>query len=501
MKCPSQTYAAPPPEAVGQLARTGAKWSVSLLLVRQLIGLGSTAVICRILDPDDFGLLAMVQTLTTFLLLVSDMGMSWANVNKKDLRSNDVNVLFWSGAVFGALAWGVCIVAAPAVAWFYDRPELTPICIVLGVSLLLSGLTTQPLALLKRQMRQKTFSAVQTIAAAVAAVVGITLAAAGAGYWALVAQPLASALVLLILSLQQSGYRPGVPRLSQGILPLLTFGGYVGVCNIVTYFQLNLDNILIGRRCGAEELGYYSRAYFLRTLPALYAAMALTDLMVPALTALRDDRQRLGAAYRKAIRLTAFVGCPMGAFLGVTAPETIRLIYGDKWEAVVPLLAWLSLPAIVLPFYTSMGWLFLAAGKARQMFLQTLAITPIVAVAFFAAVRWEAKGVAIAGAALFTVPIPLISLYFAHRAAQIQFTQTVKLLAPILLGCGLSALAGLGGGALATWLGLPWGAVFAVKALVMMLVYFLSAAFFVRPLPMPWLEKRLLAVAPGTRQG
>ena len=495
MKRPPETYAAPPPDAVGQLARTGAKWSVSLLVVRQVIGLGSTAVICRILDADDFGLLAMVQTLTAFLLLVSDMGMSWANVNKDDLKQNEVHVLFWSGAFFGGLAWAVCALAAPAVAWFYGRAELMPICFVLGSSLLLSGLTIQPLALLKRQMRQKAFSTVQTIAAAAAAVIAVVLAVAGAGYWALVAQPLALALVLLILSLQQSGYRPAVPQFSRGVLPLLTFGGYVGICNIVTYFQLNLDNILIGRCCGAEELGYYSRAYFLRTLPAMYAAMVLTDVMVPALTALRADRERFGAAYRKAIRLTTFVGCPLGAFLGVTAPETVRLIYGPAWGPVAPLLMWLALPAAVLPLYTSMGWLFLATGKAREMFLQTLVITPVVSLAFFAAVRWGAEGVAIAGAALFTIPLPLLSLYLGHRVANIGFTPTMKSVLPMFLACCLSALAGVGAGRAATCSGVSWGGVFAVKALVMISVYFLGTALFVRPLPVPWLEKRLGAAA------
>lgn len=489
--CPQDVYAAPPRDTVGRLARSGAKWSVSLLIVRQVIGLGSTAVICRILSPDDFGLLAMVRTLTVLLLLISDMGMSWANVSKKDIRRNEVNVLFWSGAFLGGLAWGVCVLAAPYAAWFYGRAELTPICFVLGSSLLLNGLTIQPLALLKRQMRQKTLSLLQTISAAVAVVVGITLAIAGAGYWALVAQPLTLALVLLILSLQQSGYRPGFPRFSRRMLGLLTFGGYVGACNLVTYFQMNLDSILIGRYCGAGELGYYSRAFFLRTLPAMYAAIALTDLMVPALVALRDDRQRLARAYRKAIRIIAFVGCPLGAFLGVTAPETVRLIYGPAWGPVVPLLMWLSLPGAVLPLYRTTGWLFLATGKIRQMFLLTVVVVPVVAVVFVVAVRWGGAGIAVARAVLFTVPFPLIALYVAHRAAGIEFRQTLKSVAPILLACLLSALAGVGVGTLVSSAGMPWGAVYGVKTIVMVFAYLFLACIFVRPLPIGWMERTL----------
>jgi PST family polysaccharide transporter len=383
-----QVYAAPPPEAVGRLARIGAKWTVLLLGVRQVIGLGTSAVVCRLIAPDAFGLVAMVTPVTAFLLLVADMGMTWANVQKRDIHWDQVNLLFWIGGLTGVVAWGICIVSSPLIARFFGRSELNSICVVLGASLLLNGLSVQPLALLKRQMRQKVFSLVQTIAAVVAAGVAIAMAAADFGYWALVAQPLTFALVLLILSLQQSGYRPGVPRLSQGMHSLVRFGGYVAACNIVTFFQLYLDNIVIGRYCGAEELGYYSRAYFLRALPAMYAAIAMTDMMVPALVALRADRQRLGAAYRKALRTIAFVGCPLGVLLGVGAPEIVRLIYGPAWGPVAPLLAWLALPAIALPIYHTMSWLFLAAGKARPMFIQSVLVTPVVVLGFFLGVRW-----------------------------------------------------------------------------------------------------------------
>ena len=76
----SNSFQSPQISEVGKLARLGAKWPISVLIVRQLIGIVVTAFLARLLLPDDFGLIAMVVTLTGFLNLISDMGLSWATV-------------------------------------------------------------------------------------------------------------------------------------------------------------------------------------------------------------------------------------------------------------------------------------------------------------------------------------------------------------------------------------------------------------------------------------
>ena len=376
------------PQLGRHLSRSGAKWSLAFLVVRQLIGFGTVGVISRILSPSDFGLVAMVTTLTSFLMLVSDMGLSWATVQEPDLDHPRVSSLFWIGLILGLTTWGICVLAAPLLAEFYGNKEIVLLTTAMGVNLLLSSLGVQPLALLKRRMLQREFSLLQTISAAAGAVVGIVAALRGMGYWSLVVHVTTTHLLTFLLSMWHSGFVPGKPALSLKMMPLLKFGGCVGVCNIVTYFQLTVDNILIGRFCGEVELGYYSRAYFLRTLPAMYGAIALTDIMVPALAALRRDRERLAAGYRQALRMVAFVGCPLGVLLGLNAAELVRIIYGPAWARVTPMLVWLSFPATVLPLSHTMLWLFLATGHSREMLLQTLVVTPIVVVVFYFAVGW-----------------------------------------------------------------------------------------------------------------
>ncbi len=210
--------------------------------------------------------------------------------------------------------------------------------------------------------------------------------------------------------------------------------------------------------------------------------------MVSALSALAHDRSRFAAAYGKAIQMIAFVGCLFSVLLGVTAEESVRLIYGPTWAPVVPLVLILSFPAAVVPIYNTTTWLFLSVGKSKQMFLLTVFLTPLVAAAYLCGVAWGTAGIALTNAFLFTLPIPVIALAVAHRAAGLPLLKTLQSVAPIV-GCGAAAaLAAWGAGYAGQRAGIHWAAILALKLMVGTAVYLALAAFWVRPSPLPRLE-------------
>jgi O-antigen/teichoic acid export membrane protein len=467
----SQVFRAVRTSHVGRLTRNGVIASVVLLAVRQPISLIGTAIIARFVTPADFGLVAMAATFTAFLALVGDMGLSWATVQQRQLDREQVDALFWVGGLLGLMLWIAAIACAPLVANFYGVPRLALVCSVSSVVLVINGFTIQPAALLKRGLRQRTLSRVDTQSLAGASAIGVLFAILGFGWWAIVAQSVFQATVRLAGLMAAAEYKPRPPKVCLRLLPILRVGGYVGACNLITYFQLNLDNILIGRYWGATELAFYSRAFSIRALPAALAAMAITDVMVPALARLESEPVRLAAAYRKAVVAIGLIGCPLGALLVIAAPDLVRIMYGRGWEPMAPMLVWLSLPAITWPIYQTMGWLFIATGRVRQMFLLSVIATPIVGFAFAAALPWGGLGVAVAGAILFTVPLPLVSLHYAHRTAAMQLSDTLTALRPVLRVTVCFAVASIIAGSIAARLGGSWAVVFAAKLTAGLAVY------------------------------
>lgn len=428
------TVGAPDRARLGWLAVRGSIWSVVGTAGRSVVSLGATAVLARLVSPADYGLLAMGGTLIVFLQVFADGGLSWASVQRERLAWDDVHALFAVNTLVGLGLWGACAVAAPAVAAFYGRQELIPLLAVMGGTFFLAGLGVQPLSLLRRQMQHRRTAVVDIVAMAGGAAIGIGAALRGLGLWALVLQAVGGRALHVVLLFVASGYRPGRPRWTPELQGLLAFGGWVAGYGFVNYFARNLDNVLVGKVLGAEELGFYTRAYFLMMLPTLLSTQAVTPAVLPALSRLQNDRVAFGRMYRRATVTVAAFAVPAAVGMLLTAPELVRLVYGPGWEPVVPLLVLLALAGIVQPVHNTMGWLFLAHGAARAMFWWGFGAAVGLSTAFFVGVRYGTEGVAAAYGIVMAVVISPAALIVAHRTVGLRLAETIRAVVPILMG-------------------------------------------------------------------
>lgn len=467
---------------VGALARKGAVWSVIQIVVRNVVSIGSTAVLARLLSPDDYGLMGMVATLTALLLVFSDMGLSWATIQRRELTRAQVSNLFWINVGAGLVLWIACILVAPVMARFYNREELQLVTVVLGASFLIGGLSVQPFALLKRRMDFRTVARIEIAAGVVAAVTAIACALAGLGYWALLIQALAGQLARAMLAIPASRIQLMPPVRRAGTRQMVRFGGVLAVSGILIYLTRNLDSVLIGKVWGTTQLGYYERAYFLMLLPSVIATGTLTNLMLPSLAALQSDRQRFGDAYCRALRLVAFAGCPMALGLALVAPEAVRLVYGEKWLPVVPILLWLSVAGVTQPIYNTNGWLFKAAGKAGLYFFVTLVNALALALAFFWGVKGGALQVAMAYGIVMGVVLLLPVMWLAHRAAGLSLSASAKILLPVAACLIVMAAAVWVAGQGLAAAGAAWMTSLVVKVGAGVFAYTLAAAVLLRPM-------------------
>jgi O-antigen/teichoic acid export membrane protein len=215
----------------------------------------------------------------------------------------------------------------------------------------------------------------------------------------------------------------------------------------------------------------------------------VTDVMVASLAAFHSDHERIGEAYRKALRLIAFVGCPAGAMLYPLASESVRLFYGRQWDAAVPLLEVMSVSALVLPITTTTIWLFLAAGKAKVQLMMNVVLTLISLGIFYGAYTYvhTLEGFVICETLLFTLILPIINLIVSHRVVGISFVATVKVVLPILLCSIVTA-------ALISWLGIfihsigvNWLLGLFIKGGLGALIYLVLTLFILRPFPIPYI--------------
>src|SRR5437588_9283865 len=223
------------------------------------LNLAYVMILARLLVPQDFGLVAMVTTITGFLRIFQDAGLSTATVQRQDITHAQVSNLFWVNVVVGGVTTLLVAASAPAVAWFYREPRLVSITLVLSITFVLARSAVQHIALLNRQMRFKVIAVIDIVSMFVGYLIGIGMAVSGYGYWALVGTSVTQVTIKLILTWSVSRWRPRLPSRDSQTWHLLSFGANITAGTLMYSLARGADSLLVGRFFGPAAVGLYSR--------------------------------------------------------------------------------------------------------------------------------------------------------------------------------------------------------------------------------------------------
>lgn len=407
-----------------------------------LAGLGATMVLGRLLTPGDYGLIGMVVVVTGFVSMFKDLGLSAATVQREEITSAQVSTLFWVNVGLSIGVGMVTAALAPVVAWFYGEPRLTTIMFVYAFGFLFGGLTIQHEALLHRQMRFLAQVGCELVALVATITITIVLAWRGWGYWALVAGHLTTSFVYMIGIWIVCRWRPGRPTRGAGVRSMLKFGGNLTGFGVVNFFARNLDNMLIGRVWGSNQLGLYAKAYQLLTLPIDQINAPITTVAVPALSRLNDSPDRYRRAYVRIIEKIAVVTMPGIALLIATADWVVLIVLGPQWTQAAHIFAALGVAALIQPIANTTGWLFISQGRTNDMFRYGLVASTIIVTAIVAGLPWGAVGVATTYALTWVTVIAPLLFYWVGRKGPVRPRDFYITVAPAF-GAALAVLGAL----------------------------------------------------------
>jgi teichuronic acid exporter len=397
--------------ALRQKVISGFMWLGSLTFLGQAITWGITLVVVRLLEPKDYGLLAMATVFIGFLTIVNEVGLGpaviqKAGLNEQDLRNANGWVLVINVALFTAVFF-----SAPVIAWFFDEPRLVPIIRVLGLNFILISVYFLPQALLVREMNFKTRSIIDLIANLISSAVVLIFALAGFGVWALVLGPFGMHLfkALALNAIKAYRHKPALSR--QGMRGMLIFGGYVSVTRVIWYFYSQADILICGKILGKDLLGLYSVSMQLVSIPMAKISPLLSQIGFSAFSRIQSDLNAVQANFLKAVQLVSVISFPLFWGLAIIAPEAIPWLLGAKWiDAVIPI----QLLSIVMPIrFIGTVYAPLISGKGRpdvQMWNMVLAII-IMPTAFYIGSRWGIVGLSLA----WVIAYPLLFIIMTSR--------------------------------------------------------------------------------------
>jgi PST family polysaccharide transporter len=360
------------------------------------LSLLSTMILARLLTPRDFGLVAMVTTVTGFLRVFKDAGLSIATVQQEKITHAQVSNLFWINVGVSALTSLALAVSAPIIAQFYHNSRLIPITLSLSLTFLISGSTVQHQALLKRQMRFKTLAIIDIGSMTVGVLVGVIMALIGCGYWSLVGSSLSAETSGLVLTWLVSRWRPQLPVRRSGVGPLVSFGAHRMAGDFLLTVARGSDNLLIGRFYGAAAVGLYSRASILLTRPLEQFLGPINAVFVPALCRLQSQPARYRSTFLRLYEVIALMGFLFtGLLLALAHPLTLVLL-GPKWEQAAVIFGGFTIAALCIPLANASAWLFTSQGRGQEMFVAQSINACAIVLSFIIGLPFGPVGVAIA---------------------------------------------------------------------------------------------------------
>ena len=314
-------------------------WSTAATVVTAVLQIGYTAVMARLLTPAAFGLVALAGVVLRFGSYFSQIGLEHALVQKAEMSEEDVRAAFTSATLLGGLCTVALALGAPLATRVFHEPAVVPLVRVMGLSLLISGLSATALTILRRRMAFRTLAIIETVSYLVAyAGLGIGLAWRGLGVWSLVGASLGQGVLAGGLAYAATRHSLRLYFHWPHYRPLLAYGTRITLTSFLEFITSSLDTLLIGRFLGAALLGIYNRAAMLITLPLYLLTRSVARVVFPAFSQIQAQVAKLGSAYLGSVTLVAAVVLPLGAGVAVATPVLVRALLGPGWEPAVPVL-------------------------------------------------------------------------------------------------------------------------------------------------------------------
>lgn len=328
-----------------------------------LLQMASLAILARLITPHDYGLAAMVMSITAIATVLGDFGLSFAAVQAQTLTNGQRSNLFWINTSLGVFLSIVVFLSAESIAKFYGQPDVEGIAKFLAISFVLASASAQYRADHLRNLRFGRVASIDVGAQALALTVAVGMALQGAGYWALVGSTLTVSSVTFICLIISAGWLPQRPLTTHSVRNLLGFGAGTMLTQLINNISANVTPIAIGKIISPAAVGVYTRGHQIFALSIQQLAGPLTSVAVPVLSRLREDPVRF-CSYAKQAQTTL---CYSVGFLlclvAVGGEQLVEILLGPGWSeagAIVQILA--AGGAFQVMGYVNY-WMFLAQGK------------------------------------------------------------------------------------------------------------------------------------------
>lgn len=424
---------------------SAARWTAASAAARALLQLSQIALLARLLEPADYGLMAMATVVISYAALFSDIGLSTAYVQRQQISQEERSSLYWISVVVGAALTLTVVMLSPLVASLFNEPRLAPLMALVATNFLVLSFGQQLRVEAEKCMNFRPVALIEIAAS----LLGFLSAAFGAwqgwGAYALAAAAITAAWATTALSwlILAKGWRPAW-RLRLGEVKwFLNFGGGLMFNNFLNQINATSDIVIGGRILGVTQIGLYSvpRSTVLQVMGLINPIFNRVGF--PLIASIQNDKAKVDLVYIKVMNMAASINAPIYVAVAVFAPEIVSILLGPNWADATPLLRVLALWGLMRSFANPVGVLLFGLGHVRRATKWNASLALILPLGAWFGSHWGALGMAWANAGLMAGLMLPAWAFLVRPICSVKLIEYIKSFAAPTFCAALAGLIGM----------------------------------------------------------
>lgn len=330
----------------------------------QIINFVISIYLARILDPSDYGLVAMIAIFITLASVFIDTGFSSAIIQKKEIDDVDLDTMFYSGFISSVVLYLILYIAAPYIAEFYHHEELILLLRIQGITVVIASLYSVQQALLTRELQFKKGFLPRVIGAIAHGIVGIILAKRGFGPLTLVYSAIANNVASAIVYWVIVKWKPGLHFSIKSFKEMFSFSARILSSSLLDTIFNNIRSLVIGRQYTSDDLAYYNRGDQFPTIIMSQIDGSISTVLFPTLSKYQDKWEEGLKLLRKSLQTSMYICLPLMFGLCAVAEPMIMFILTEKWAQSIEYVRLASIGCMFWPL-TANNHALNALGKSK----------------------------------------------------------------------------------------------------------------------------------------
>ncbi len=410
----------------------GVAWTTLDKAINLGFGFVVGVILARLLDPSDYGLLAMIVVFNAIAMAFLDSGFGNALIRKPNLTEDDNTTAFFFNVIAGVVLFGIIWLIAPLVAKFYDKPILSSLLRAEGTIIIVTSFKIVQHTQLSRALNFKAKMIVRVVSSVLGGIIAIVAAYRGMGVWALVIMHISAATFSLFLLWIVSPWRPHGKWSKASFHYLWGYGSKLLASNLLNTIYGNIYPIVIGKFYSAADLGQYTRAKQYAHMPGGTLTSVLQQVTFPVLSQIQEDTERLADSYRRMLRFTVFIVFPIMIGMAALAYPLVVALVTEKWAQCVPYLQIICFSSMWYPVHAINLNLLQVKGRS-DLFLRLEIIKKVLStVVIFVSVPFGIMGICY-GAVFSSLACLAINTYYTGKLIHVGFLRQMMDMTPTLL--------------------------------------------------------------------